>query len=107
MIIWQGFGVIALLIPILVSVLTEASLDGAFGKGYYAAHPLALTLSLLISAVIVWFVGARLNNAPGRVLVDPESGQKVELKKRHTLFWIPMQWFGLVIAAVGVGMAFA
>ncbi|AGH86641.1 hypothetical protein ACI2S5_25300 [Ralstonia nicotianae] len=47
-----------------------------------------------------------LNSRPGRVLVDPKTGQQVELKARHTLFWIPLQWTALLVVAFGVSSLF-
>lgn len=56
--------------------------------------------SVLIAGVICWFLGVRLEKTPTRVLVDEASGEKFTLQAKHTLFWIPIKWCG-VIAIVG------
>ena len=56
----------------------------------------------LITAALLWWLGKRLNSAPGRELVDPKTGERLVLRRRHSLFWIPMQWWAipyLVVAA--------
>ncbi|MFW5431719.1 MAG: hypothetical protein ACKE5M_00555 [Methylophilaceae bacterium] len=92
MIVWQGFGFLAALIPIILLVLFDmGGTEMTYGT----------EAALIISAIVVYLVGRKLNSKPGKVLVDPETNQEVELKNKHTLFWIPMEWFGLVIAAAG------
>ncbi|MEF9412830.1 hypothetical protein ABXT21_02125 [Ralstonia sp. SM1864_UCD524_TZ4] len=61
---------------------------------------------MVLSAAAVWHLGKGLNSRPGRVLVDPKTGQQVELKARHTLFWIPLQWTALLVVAFGVSSLF-
>ncbi|MBB5056357.1 hypothetical protein HDF16_001026 [Granulicella aggregans] len=101
MIIWQGFGFLAALIPVLIAVLFEKIFDGKFGEGYTDTHHWIWGMSLIISAGIVWLLGNKLTG-PGRVLVDPQTGQAVTLRKKHTLFWIPMQYCALILAFAGV-----
>ncbi len=93
MIVWQGFGFLGALIPVILLVLFDMG-DTKMAFGTEAA--------LIIAAVIVFFVGKHLNAKPGKVLIDPETNEEVELKSKHTLFWVPMEWFALVIAASGI-----
>ncbi|MBG7619509.1 hypothetical protein I5R65_08525 [Herbaspirillum sp. AP02] len=106
LIIWQGLGFLAILIPVVISALAQATSDSIFEHGFYTAHPMMQMVALLIAAAAVWVLGARLNNQPGQILVDPKTGQQIEFKKKHTLFWIPMQWFSTVIAAIAMVAAF-
>lgn len=48
----------------------------------------------LLSAAAVWPLGRWMNRTESRHLVDPETGQHVELQTGggHTLFFIPMQY---------------
>lgn len=95
MIVWQGFWFLAALIPIIL-----IGLIGAVDKGHSMTY--GFELALIISAIAVWFVGKKLNGKQGKVLIDPETNEKVELKNKHTLFWIPMEWFSIVIAAFAI-----
>jgi hypothetical protein len=52
--------------------------------------------------IVVLFVGKRLNERPGRLLVDPETGEEVNLRPAtSSLFFIPMQWWAPLIAVAG------
>lgn len=105
-IIWQGLGFLALLIPFLMSLLAQAASDSFYEKGFYSAHPMLVFSVLLASSAVVWVLGVKLNGKPGQVLVDPRTGEQFEFKKRHTIFWIPMQWFSTVIAAIALVTVF-
>ena len=49
----------------------------------------------------------RLNGASGRALMDPATGEQVLLIKRHTLFWIPMQYWSAPMLLLAVPPLFA
>lgn len=106
MIVWQGWGILAALIPAALFVLS-AVLFGIGGKGTPLEHPMVgIVFTAVLSAIAVWWLGNKLNSAPGRELVDPQTGQRVVLRTRHTLFWIPMQWWAIPILLLG-GVALA
>lgn len=105
-IVWQGFGFLGILIPFLISLVAQMALDAMFEKGFYSGHPLLPATALVISSAIIWFLGVKLNSSPSQVLVDPKTGQQFEFKKKHTMFWIPLQWFSAVIAAMALYLAF-
>ena len=91
MIIWQGFGFLAVLIPIVVAIIfvfitpSNAEVTDAM-----------LSAIFVVSAIVTWFTGKKLNSKPGKVLIDSETQEKVELKNKHTLFWIPMEWIAIL-----------
>ncbi len=95
MIVWQGFGFLAALIPAALLVVL-----GILSKSSPVAH--GVELALLASAALVWFLGRRLNGGADRVLVDPKTNEEVRLKSKHTLFWVPMEWIALLLAAAGL-----
>ncbi|MHA6913337.1 hypothetical protein ACQUJO_09395 [Ralstonia pseudosolanacearum] len=100
--IWQGLGFLAVLLPLCVSLLGQLAADALLGKGYYTAHHSVFATLMVLSAAAIWHLGKVLNSRPGRVLVDPKTGQQVELKAKHTLFWIPLQWTALLVVVFGV-----
>ena len=95
MIVWQGFGFLAVLIPVIF-----IGLLGAVNQSYSMTY--SFELALIMSAIAVWFVGKKLNSKQGKILIDPETNQPVELKNKHTLFWIPMEWFSIIIAVIAI-----
>jgi hypothetical protein len=88
-------------IPILIAVLFEAMFDGKFGKGYTDQHHWIWGFSMIVSSAVIWFLGIKLTG-PGRVLVDQQTGQVVTLRKKHTFFWIPMQYCAIILAIAGI-----
>jgi hypothetical protein len=97
MIIWQGWGILALVIPVALAMLTKEACNALLGGGVSNAF---FQAGFGAGLVIVWFLGRWLNGRPLKILVDPESGERVVLKGRHSLFWIPMQYW----AFIGLGV---
>lgn len=95
MIIWQGLGFLAALIPFVLLVLLSL-----FDKSNTFTYGNEIVLA--ISAIAVWLVGKKLNGTKGKVLIDPETKQEVLLKNKHTMFWIPMEWFGVLLGALAL-----
>ncbi|WP_342152878.1 hypothetical protein [Methylorubrum sp. SB2] len=63
--------------------------------------PTGVVLVWIAAAGFNWWLGARLNNRPGRELLDPRTGQIVVLRGRHTLFWNPMQYYSVLMVLLG------
>lgn len=99
MIIWQGFGFLVAIIPF--SLLLIFSLMG-IDKNFKFADE----ITLLASAIVVWFVGRKLNSKPAKVLMDPQTNQEVILKNKHTMFWIPMEYYAILFAIGAAGILF-
>ena len=99
MIIWQGAGFGGFLIPAIIVFGGQYGLDAQMGEGYYTSHPWTTALLLVVTAAAVWVFGSALNKEPGRELIDPVTQERVLLKEKHTIFWIPLQYFSIVILA--------
>jgi hypothetical protein len=104
MVIWKGWGIMALLIPLLCSLLAGTLFDSVYGENVYKNSDLAMPLVLAMSGVFVYIFGYQVNSRPGRILVDPENNEKIELKSTHSMFWIPLQYWSGIIIAVSVWM---
>jgi hypothetical protein len=83
--------------------LAGAALGGAL-HGFIPAlsDHAAIAIGLLAAAAANWWVGNHLNNNPGRELIDPKTGGRVILRRRHTLFWVPMQYYSALLVLVAV-----
>lgn len=102
-IVWSGLG---FLVPVLgfvelmlLSVVPETM-----------NHSLALALKFLIvlaGTLGIWTLGRKLSQGPGRVLIDPETNERIVLRTRHTLFWIPMEYWAFIVAIICVALIFA
>lgn len=104
MVIWKGWGILAILILLVCSVLVEFASNALFGDGFYKSSTWATPLAFVLSAGIVYIVGIKLNNKPGKILIDPENNQEVELKSIHSMFWIPMQYWSFIFVGLAVWM---
>jgi hypothetical protein len=61
-----------------------------------------LGFSQIAAAIAIWVVGRKLNGAPDRIMVDQETGETVELKSRHSFFFIHMEYWAFGAAAIAV-----
>ena len=98
MIIWTGWGILV----VLEFVLVLAGIGGM-----KLGEPVTGLLSGTIAAAVIWFTGRRFNDpAKDRLVVDPATGEQIRLVTRHTFFWIPMQWWAIPAALLGLLLAF-
>ncbi|HEY9288265.1 MAG TPA: hypothetical protein VIT43_09615 [Candidatus Dormibacteraeota bacterium] len=97
--VWTGWGVLVLLYG-LAGLFVGSVIGNVAGLGH--RQLITIGIAEIVAAVALWFTGVRLNGQPGRQLVDPKTGQNVVLRRRHTLFWIPMQYWAPVLALIGV-----
>ena len=98
MIIWTGWGILVVLEFVLV-------LAGV--GGMKLGEPVTGLLSGVVAAAVIWFTGRRFNDpAKDRLVVDPATGEQIRLITRHTLFWIPMQWWAIPAVLLGLLLAF-
>lgn len=102
-IIWQGRGYLVPLIVLLLLALTEAAMRALFqDPGYSEGHGWAVLVGLSLSAAVIWQLAIRLDARPGRVVTDEATGQQMELKPRHALFFIPLRRWPSILVAIGV-----
>lgn len=104
MIVWKGWGIMALIIPLLCSLAVGTALDAYHGENFYQSSVWAMPAVLAVSALFVYLFGARVNNKPGRLLIDPENNERVELKQIHSMFWIPLQYWSVIIVVISLWM---
>ncbi|MEP3387564.1 MAG: hypothetical protein ABJO02_05215 [Reichenbachiella sp.] len=96
MIIWSGRGILTPLI-LVASIILFISISSE-EIGVYT-----FPLSILLAGVSNWFLGKKWNNEPGRIVVDEATGERIELKSNHTLFWIKMEYWGALFGIIGLG----
>jgi hypothetical protein len=103
-IIHKGWGILAVLIP--VGFFFAGMFIPKFNDPRVDAHLLDATI--LISALTVWLVGRKLNCAKEEATVIASGQDETptsKLKNQHTLYWIPMQWYALLWATIGIFLA--
>ncbi|PSK92265.1 hypothetical protein CLV63_11822 [Murinocardiopsis flavida] len=97
MIIWRGWGILVVLIAGLFAVPSGLTAESFLGP---ELAPLGVALGLAAAGIAVFFVGQRLN-AP-RPGFHPGTGQPVMYRNAHTLFFVPMQFWGFILLGVSV-----
>lgn len=107
MIIWQGWGILTVAIIGGIVMLGTVLLQAMGLRPPATGLQWTVILPLLAAAAANWWIGLRMNSTPGRELVDPRTGERLILRRRHSLFWIPMQYWSvapLLLAVVLVGV---
>ncbi len=107
MIIWSGLGFLVVAIAFvceLVAQLLATQLTG--NPDYYTMHGWVGGLGLFVAGGFCLLLGSYLNNSGGRVLTDPKTGETVVYRRRHSLFFIPMQWWGVLLVIGGTVLSF-
>jgi hypothetical protein len=102
--IWRGLGPIVIVIGavaiFLAVVVGEVLNIGIAGEGILSG------LAMIPAGYAIWRLGKRWNG-PGRVLVDEATGERVVLKQGHSLFFVPIEWWGPIFIVLGVLFAIA
>lgn len=101
--IWSGLGFLVVVFTFGSSLIANLICNSVTGsEAYWNAHKWPLAVSLFLSAAVCWFVGRFFHSRKAQVLVDPNTGKEVVLRKSHSLFFIPMMWWGPVLAVCGL-----
>jgi hypothetical protein len=97
--IWTRWGILVVLYA-LAAFVVGGVIGNAAGLG--SRRLITIGICELLAAVAVWFTGVRLNGGADRRLIDPKTGRDVIVRRRHTLFWVQMQYWAPVVALLGV-----
>jgi hypothetical protein len=95
MIVWSGRGIFSVLVLVVSLLLfmqflpTESADYGFIG-------------AFFIAGIFSWFLGKKWKASPGRVVIDKATGQEVTMRSRHSLFWIDMQYWGIIFSIIGL-----
>ena len=104
LLIWRGLGPVVLVIG-AVAIFVAVIIGEALKIGI-AGEEVLTGLAMIPAGYAIWRLGKRWNG-PGRVLVDPATGEQVVLKQGHSMFFIPLEWWGPIFAVLGVLFAIA
>jgi hypothetical protein len=103
MIIWEGRGFVVGVITFGCLLATEAAVEAAFADdGYYQKHHWPVAAGFGAAAILTGLADRLLRRPPERVLLDPETGEKVVLAQRDTFFFIPVRYWPPLLLVVGL-----
>jgi hypothetical protein len=106
MIIWRGFGILVIFITMAAMIAFQSLIGAVFGQQFYKTHDWPKGAALLLAAVAVYFTGQFFNGKPGRVMIDKATGRELTFRRVHSLFFIPMEYWGYILAVAGFILLF-
>lgn len=101
MLVWRGWGILAILIPFGCIVILELMV----GKPTYQSSPWYPTSGLMVGAVIVYLVGSWFDKrsvSRSREVIDTKTGEKFTLSHRNQFFFIDMKWWSIIVAVFAI-----
>jgi hypothetical protein len=94
-IVWSGWGILALLLA-AAGGGGGTAIGETLGGAADHANP-GTSVGLVVAAVAIWLVGRRLNRPlPG---YHPRTGEKSVFGNRHRFFFLPMHYWGPIVGA--------
>ena len=94
MVIWSGKGVLSVVVLLVALLITTVALPDNFN--------IALGIACMIAAIFSWYFGRKWNSAEGKAVIDKETGEEILLKRKHSMFWISMEYWGVIFGILGV-----
>ncbi|MTG98826.1 MULTISPECIES: hypothetical protein [Myroides] len=88
MVVWSGRGILALIFFLIGCVVPRI----VFGKE--VSGELVFSIGTLLAGIATWVLGVLWNEE--KILFHEEDNQYYRYKNNHTLFWIPMQYIGVL-----------
>ncbi|PFE09477.1 hypothetical protein [Bacillus thuringiensis] len=103
MIIWSGWGFLVAIIVIINTLLGKAIFGSITGDAtYFQDHSWPMAVMFIISGVMSWYLGKYINKPDGKVYIDAETGEKVMFNKKHSLFFIKMEYRGPILGVIAI-----
>lgn len=97
MIVWKGWGILILPIAMICVAPLAALSSSALGPEFTG---LGISVGLALAAVASYLLGQRMNRPVAGY--HPATGRPVEYRNQHTLFFLPMQYWGFLLLAGSV-----
>ena len=111
MLIWTRWGLGILILSIFIAMIPDIILQvimaGKYTEGMLTSYS-STPLMFFIAGVIMFFIGRKLNNPSNdKELIDNQTGETYLLKKRHTVFFLNVEYFGILFIIIGIVEAIA
>ena len=97
MIVWSGRGILSFLVLILTMILCVFTIPQ-----YYAGY--CFIISFLVSGIFSCVFGIKWNYKNLKTYLNKETGKEVNLLNNHSIFWIQIQYWGIVFILLGIVM---
>ncbi len=107
MIIWKGLGFIVPIIGLVAFFVTQLALDAAFGDDFYTSNGWPKLVGAFLAAGLIFLASRLLGKPTGKIFIDKETGQEIEMRKTHSLFFIPILYWAPIVLLLGFYLAFS
>lgn len=98
MIIWTGWGFIVPLIALFNFVLFEYLSEIIYkDSSYYQMHLWPKIAASVCSSILIWIINKYFLYKKIQHLIDPKSGEEVILKRTHSLFFIELSYWAIIL----------
>jgi len=105
-IVWKGAGGLVIIIGILSCLVTNIITSAVFEEpNYFQAHFWPKLVALGTTGLSCWFLGRYLNSRPPRIVINKRTGEEVEEKPNHHLMFIKLEYWGVILLAIGVALS--
>lgn len=104
MIIWRGYGFLVVLLAICGNIFARIGAEQLWGKPLPIDKRQAAELvGMLLAAALIYLLHIAIQwSSKSRVVIDKETGQEITLLAKHDLFFIPVKYWALILASLGV-----
>ena len=107
MLIWSGLGFLVAAIFVACMLVMQLLVDAvSHNDKYYGTHAWPGVAAMALAAGLVWALNRWLEGRPARRLIDPATNKEVILRPRHSLFFIPVKYWPVVLLFIGVSFIF-
>ena len=105
MLVWNGKGYLVAVIAFVAAFGAEYLSEAYFAdQTYYQTHGWPLAAALVVAGIISWILGSYLRGKNSRTVIDKATGQEMTIGGEDALFFIPMRYWGPILALVGFGV---
>lgn len=102
MIIWNGMGILVLILGFGSLLGTEFVVEKIFNDDQLYQEGWPKLVGFIVAGLLIGPIGMYLNKKPEKVLYDPETNESVVIRNNHSFFFIPMQYWGAILWVLGV-----
>jgi hypothetical protein len=99
MIVWSGRGFLSIVVLFATLFLCVAILPKE-------NDDIGFVITAFVTGIFSWVYGKKWNTQNERIVIDEKTGERLLIKNNHTLFWIPMQYWGVIFSILGVIILF-
>lgn len=99
--LFTGWGPIVLVVFFVITFGAQQLLWSWTGEGrYFFLHPGVGLVVFAFAGTVVWFLGKSMNRKPLHVEELDQHGRKLVPKARHTIWFIPAEYWGPILFLV-------